>query len=237
MKQILRIVHPSNQTRTHPMHLPSADHHISAWLDWVPLWGSKGQNSLAFAPGGFYMFDLAEQCLTSTLFTSSSSHPNSQALKKFGGQELQSTILPTWLLNSATALETASIKSETYPHLVPWWCEGVGATTSFTTHQSQESSLGPTIFLPLLFLGLGWNHNKVIHQSYHSPSQDGNWTIMDPWMRWVSRMGEISMASISFFPSLPATFMCQVFTAPSGSWWNSQGNCSRSQACLQDRRN
>lgn len=39
------------------------------------------------------------------------------------------------------------------------------------------------------------------------------------------------------FPSLPATEMCQVFTAPSGSWWNSQGNCSRSQASLQDRSN
>lgn len=185
------------------------------------------------------MFDPAEQCLclTSTLFTSSS-HPNSQALKKFGGQELQSTILPTWLLNSTTALETASIKSETY--LRPTLCHGdakgsVQPQVSPHTNRRSRASGLPS-FSPFC----SWDRLK---------SQRCNTSII-PFsiQRWqFNHHGPMDALGITdglifngkhlVFPSLPATEMCQVFTAPSRSWWNSQGNCSRSQACLQDRRN
>lgn len=90
---------------------------------------------------------------------------------------------------------------------------------------------------PTFVLGLGWNHNNVIHQSYHSPIQRWQFNHHGPMDALGITDGLIFNGKHLVFPSLPATEMCQVFTAPSGSWWNSQGNCSRSQACLQDRRN
>lgn len=134
------------------------------------------------------MFDPAEQCLTSTLFTSSSSHPNSQALK-----QVWSRTTVNHFTDLASEFHNCFGNCLHQVQNLPPPCAMVMRRDrcNHKFHHTPIAGVEPRAchLSPPFVSWLRLKSQQCNDQSYHSPSKDGNLNIMDPWMRWVSRMG------------------------------------------------